>query len=274
MVEERALHGFDAVHNTTSLAVEIAFADEDGVRVVCDSNLVDDIETYVDVDVLWIDSRGVASLRPRGDCRVEVDIRRLHTLENSGSGHVEVLGEATELTQILHQGAGGLVVEELTASAVEVRSTSSGDVRLGGQVRDLSLDSAGSGGISVRELAAEAVVVRSRGSSVIETTASELIDVQLTGSGVIHVWGEPGDRDIDQTGSGQVVFTERSQESAYRADQGEESYGHARGPVGGTSTRTPPNRVHPGRQSGQTGAEHTVTHSLVQNHLRQCTAVP
>jgi hypothetical protein len=206
LVEDRALHGFDGVHNTTSLAVVIAFADEDAVRVVCDSNLVDDIETYVDVDVLWIDSRGVASLRPRGDCRVEVEVKRLHTLENSGSGHVEVLGEATELTQVLLQGAGGLVVEALTAPAVEVRSTSSGDVRLGGQVTDLSLESTGSGAIFVSELAAEAVVVRSRGSGLIETTASELLDVQLTGSGVIHVWGEPGDRDIDQTGSGQVVF--------------------------------------------------------------------
>jgi len=206
VVEERALRGFDAVHNTTSLDIEIAFADEDAVRVVCDSNLVDDIETYLDGDVLWIDSHGLNSLRPRGDCRVEVEVRQLHAVENSSSGHVEVLGEAAELTQILHQGSGGLVVEALTAPAVEVRSTSSGDLHLGGQVRDISFESAGSGGIFARELVAEAAVARSRGSGLIELSASDLIDFELTGSGTIHVWGEPGDRQVDQTGSGQVVF--------------------------------------------------------------------
>ncbi|MBZ5707847.1 head GIN domain-containing protein [Nannocystis pusilla] len=206
VVEERALHGFDAVHNTTSIDVEIALADEDGVRIICDSNLVDDIEAYVDVDVLWIDSPGLRSLRPEGDCRVEVAVKRLLAVENSGSGHVEVLGEVAELSQILLQGSGGLVVAELTAPTVEVRSTSSGELRIGGHVSDVSLESRGSGEIFTRELVAETVVVRSSGSAGIELTASELIDVRLTGSGVVHVWGEPEDRDIDRTGSGQVVF--------------------------------------------------------------------
>jgi hypothetical protein len=206
VVEERALHGFDAVHNTTSLDVEIALADEDGVRIVCDSNLLDDIEVFVDVDVLWIDSQGLRSLRPEGDCRVEVAVKRLHSVENSGSGHVEVLGEVTELTQILLQGSGGLVVAELAAPTVDVLSSSSGNLRIGGSVSDVVLESTGSGEILARELSAETVVARSSGSAGIELTASELIDVRLTGSGVIHVWGEPADRDIDKTGSGQVVF--------------------------------------------------------------------
>ncbi|WP_434421658.1 GIN domain-containing protein [Nannocystis pusilla] len=130
----------------------------------------------------------------------------MHALENSGSGHVEVLGEATELTQILLQGSGGLVVEALTASTVDVRSTSSGDVRVGGHVRDLSLDSAASGGIFARDLVAETAFARSRGSGVIELTASELVEAEVAGSGTVHVWGEPGDRQVDETGSGQVVF--------------------------------------------------------------------
>lgn len=206
LVEERELRDFDAVHNTTSLDVEITLGDGDGVRVVCDSNLLDDIEAFVDGGVLWIDAEPRPRLQPRGDCRVEVDIRHLRVLDNSGSGHVQVIGEAAELAAIHLDGSGEITVDELTASAVDIRSASSGRLFLAGSVRDVTLLSSGSGEVQARELLAESVMAHSRGSAPVELHASESLTAELDGSGDVHVWGEPGERETHLNGSGQVVF--------------------------------------------------------------------
>lgn len=205
-VELREHAGFDAVVNTTSLDVEIVVGAEVGVRVACDSNLLDRVETSVEGGVLHVEAAGLAALRPRGDCRVEVDLDHLRAVDNTGSGELRVLGEAPELVEVHQRGSGSITVDELTATTVDVRSTGSGSVHLTGHTGDAAYVSTGSGGIHARELLAATVQARSTGSGGLELHASELVDAELVGSGDIHVWGKPGDHHAETTGSGRVVF--------------------------------------------------------------------
>ena len=205
-VDERELAGYDAVVNDSALDVEITLGEGDAVRVVCDANLLDRVETVVQDGVLRIDRAGLYGLRPRAGCRVEVGIEHLRAVRNSGSGEVRTLGDATELTEIHQEGSGSIIVEALAVTHADVTSTGSGSVHLAGTTGDVALVSTGSGGIHARELLAETARARSTGSGGVELHASELVDAELTGSGDIHVWGSPDDRHTHATGSGRIVF--------------------------------------------------------------------
>ncbi|MDC0669072.1 head GIN domain-containing protein [Nannocystis radixulma] len=205
-VEEREHVGFDAVVNATSLDVEITIGEADGVRVLCDSNLLGRVDTHVEDGVLRIVEAGLLPLRPRGDCRVEVDAGHLRAVHNRGSGEVRTSGTADELTEIHQLGSGLVAVEELTAATVDVRQTGSGSVHLAGTVGDAAYVNTGSGNIHARDLLAETVQARGTGSGDLELFASEVVDAEVVGSGDIHVWGDPADRAAHHTGSGDVVF--------------------------------------------------------------------
>lgn len=205
-VDERSLAGFDAVVNASALDVEVTVGEGDAVRVVCDANLLDRVETVVDGGVLRIDRAGLYGLHPRAGCRVEVEVEHLRAARNSGSGEVRTLGVATELTEIHQEGSGSITVDALTVTHADVSSTGSGSVHLAGTIGDVAFVSTGSGGIHARELLADTAQVRSTGSGGVELHASELVDAELTGSGDIHVWGSPDDRHTRVTGSGRVVF--------------------------------------------------------------------
>ncbi|PCC70120.1 Putative auto-transporter adhesin, head GIN domain [Nannocystis exedens] len=205
-VDERALAGFDAVVNASPLDVEVTLGEGEAVRVVCDGNLLDRVETVVEDGVLLIDRAGLYPLHPRAGCRVEVDAGHLRALRNTGSGAVHTVGAATELSDIRQQGSGSITVDELTVAHADVRSTGSGSVHLAGTIGDVALVNTGSGTIHARDLQAETAQARSTGSGGLELYASELVDAELTGSGDIHVWGSPADRHTRTTGSGRVVF--------------------------------------------------------------------
>jgi hypothetical protein len=205
-VEERELAGFDAVVNATALDVEVTLGEVEAVRVVCDANLIERVETFVDDGVLRIGRDGLFALHPRAGCRVEVEARHLRALRNTGSGEAHTIGAATELTDIRQTGSGSITVDELTVAHADVRSTGSGSVHLAGTIGDVAFVNTGSGEIRARDLLAETAQVRSTGSGGVELHASELVDAELTGSGDIHVWGSPDDRHAHKTGSGEVVY--------------------------------------------------------------------
>ncbi|MCY1012039.1 DUF2807 domain-containing protein [Nannocystis pusilla] len=205
-VDERSLAGFDAVVNDSALDVEIALGEADAVRVVCDANLLDRVETVVKNGALRIDRAGLYGLHPRAGCRVEVEVEHLRAVSNSGSGAILTLGDVTELTEIHQEGSGSITVEALTVTHADVTSTGSGSVHLAGTIDDVVFVNTGSGSIHARELLAETAQARSTGSGGLELHTSELVDAELTGSGDIHVWGSPDDRHTRVTGSGRVVF--------------------------------------------------------------------
>lgn len=205
-VREREVSGFDAVVNDTALDVEVTLGAAESVRVMCDANLLDRVETAVRDGVLHIGRAGLLPLRPRAGCRVEVDAEHLRALRNSGSGDLRTIGVATELVDIRQKGSGSITVDELQVAHLEVRATGSGSVDLAGQSDDVAYINTGSGTIHARELTAATALARSTGSGGLDLHASELVDAELLGSGDIHVWGSPADRHARTTGSGAVVF--------------------------------------------------------------------
>ena len=208
VTEEREISSFSRVASTSTVDVEITVDDgrAEALTLTCDGNLLDDIDTYVAGDTLRIETENGVSLRPRARCLAEVRARHLEVVDVSGSGDLLVLGRAPELAELRTSGSGEIIADDLAAPVVEAMSSGSGDVVLRGEAVDVTLESSGSGAIVAADLAAEAVHAESTGSGGISLFASVLVYARASGSGDIIVFGAPENRDVESSGSGDVII--------------------------------------------------------------------
>ena len=99
--------------------------------------------------------------------------------------------------------------DNLSADVATFDSTGSGGLSVGaGTAGLLTLHDTGSGDILVRGVVAEEVDAKLTGSGNGEVTATLQIEAKTTGSGDLTVWGAPAQRDVDSSGSGEVLFAE------------------------------------------------------------------
>ena len=106
-------------------------------------------------------------------------------------------------------GSGTMELDNLSADVATFDSTGSGGLSVGaGTAGFLTLHDTGSGDILVRGVVAEEVDAKLTGSGDGEVTATLQIEAKTTGSGDLTVWGAPAQRDVDSSGSGEVLFAE------------------------------------------------------------------
>lgn len=226
---------FDGVANETSVDVAILYGPTHAAALTCDENLLDLIEVTVQNGALTVrterDGGQWIQLDPRTDCVLEVVAPALSALSATGSGDVEVVGDTGFALQdvsvtgsgdvLVHPpitvdgfeaavtGSGTLEVDSLSAEAVGLSSTGSGGLSVSsGAAGLLELSGTGSGDLLARGLVAGEVEASLTGSGDGEVTATERITASLTGSGDLTVWGDPAEREVSSTGSGDVSFAD------------------------------------------------------------------
>lgn len=126
--------------------------------------------------------------------------------EGAENSLVQVIPETASRVSLRTSGSGDAHVSGIEASQVHVRTSGSGDVHITGGATSLNAQSSGSGDISAKDLAAERGVLKTSGSGDLRATVTESVDARSSGSGDITIWGKPGDRSRNSTGSGDVVF--------------------------------------------------------------------
>ena len=189
-----------------------------------EQRLLANVDTTVDGETLHIGPRGIL-LRHRQPIEVTLVLPTLERLNVSGSGMHTVSGFSGERIAIKLDGNAGLRFNgryreleaglhgsgdmELTggnADKIVADLKGSGHMTLVGGARELRADIAGSGELDARHLRAETVSLSHHGSSSSTLYASKRVQVDMTGSGSITVYGNPDQRDISRTGSGSVGF--------------------------------------------------------------------
>ncbi len=207
LVEEvRDVDSFSGVSSEGSLTVEIVAGETPSLTVLCDSNLLEFIDTDVEDGILEISERW--SLFPSDGCVVHVVAVGLDHVALSGSGFVRVDGpvEAGRF-EIDSSGSGEVDVETLAATSVVVLLSGSGGVVVAdGGAGTLDATVSGSGDVDTVGLEAEDATAIVSGSGRIELTATASVDAIVDGSGAIVVHGDPAGRDVSGTGSGTVTF--------------------------------------------------------------------
>ncbi|MDB5749235.1 MAG: hypothetical protein JWP72_4083 [Massilia sp.] len=189
-----------------------------------EQRLLANVETTQDGRVLHIGTRGIV-LRHREPIVVELTLPALDRTKVDGSGDTEVNGFAGERIELelsgsgslefngryrqaraLMQGSGALTLDAGNGDSVEAELMGSGEMTLAGAARSVKVASNGSGRLDAQRLRGEVVEVRQTGSGNTSVTAHAHVTAAVSGSGEIDVYGNPPQRSISRTGSGDVHF--------------------------------------------------------------------
>jgi hypothetical protein len=201
--EDRPLSGFVAVESASSFDVKVEQRDTFGVHVHVDSNIMRLLRTHVVDGTLVIGSdEPVADLLPGP--HVTVSMPRLTSATLSGSGLLSAASfEEHDPVSLDLSGSGNLDFQG-SAPKITARLDGSGEIDLAGSSDQLTLALDGSGQIDARALPARTGSVGLSGSGDLLTTVTERVDVSLSGSGHIDLFGGAAVAHASKTGSGDI----------------------------------------------------------------------
>ena len=140
-----------------------------------------------------------------GDSRVNGFSGELIEVELNGSGSIDFNGRYRQAKATVH-GTGTLTLDAGNGDSVEAELSGAGTITLAGAARNFQAESNGSGTVDAKRLRAETVKVRQTGSGNASVTANATVAVAVSGSGDVDVYGDPPQRSISRTGSGDVHF--------------------------------------------------------------------
>jgi subtilisin family serine protease len=144
-------------------------------------------------------------VRSSGDSKVSGFNGEKLELQLHGSGNVNFNGRYREMTASVH-GSGTLNLNSGSSETVELEMMGSGQITASGSCKELTADLTGSGDLNARNLSSDKVTVNLKGSGTSHVFAKQSADLTLRGSGDIRVLGNPDQRNVNRTGSGEVSW--------------------------------------------------------------------
>lgn len=213
-----------AIELSGPIDLSVRYGAEPALVVRGEQRLLANVETSQEGRVLHIGTRGIV-LRHRRPIEVELTLPALDRvgvdgsgdtrvngfsgerieLELNGSGSVDFNGRYRQAKATVH-GTGDLTVDAGNGDSVEAELTGGGTITLAGAARSFQAVSNGSGTLDAQRLRADEVKVRQTGSGNTSVTAHAAVAAAVSGSGDIDVYGNPPQRSISRTGSGDVHF--------------------------------------------------------------------
>jgi hypothetical protein len=194
------------------------------LEVRAEQRMLGNVETSSEGETLHIGTRGIV-LRHREPLQVTLSLPSLAELRVDGSGDSTVSGFSGERIEVqldgsgrvkfngrfrqvstgLH-GSGEIEMNSGSSDKVEAEVMGSGSMTLVGSARELRTESTGSGELDARHLRADTVSVKQQGSGNTRVHARQSVAVALSGSGDVDVYGNPNQRSVSRTGSGDARF--------------------------------------------------------------------
>jgi hypothetical protein len=183
--ETRPVANFTRVQVSGSMQVEITAGNQFRTEVSAYENLLPVLETYVQGNTLVVRFRPGTRVS-NDNARVRIEMPTLAAVQLSGSGNIDVQGNAS-----------------FFANSFEGEISGSGNLNLRGGTVSASLRISGSGNINAQDLFADEVRALVTGSGNIRTYARNVLQATISGSGDIVYWGNP-QVTSNVTGSGRV----------------------------------------------------------------------
>jgi len=197
-------------------------ADRASLDIQGEERLLPKVVVQQDGKILHISTKGML-VTMNQMVKITLTIPKLTGLTQYGSGDSEVTGfSGTSINfnvngsgdlsfsgQYQHvgvqiKGSGNTELDVANAEQIEINSAGSGDVTAIGKVNKLSAVSTGSGNIDAQRLISQQAEAISHGSGNIKAYANKAVNITLTGSGDIEIYGNPASKSVTKTGSGEV----------------------------------------------------------------------
>jgi hypothetical protein len=155
--------------------------------------------------VLVLPSISKLSIRGSGDSTINGFSGDRVDVQLFGSGNVKFNGRYKDVSAAVH-GSGDMEMNGGSSDTVDVALVGSGKVTVVGSCKQFKADQTGSGDLDAEHLAADASEVNLRGSGTSVVQAIKTAQVTVRGSGDVSVLGNPTERVVSKTGSGEVTF--------------------------------------------------------------------
>jgi hypothetical protein len=201
----RTVAPFTEVSAESSLDVEVRQGSAFEVEVRLDRNLVDRVSTRVEDGRLVIDSDEGLDSHVRG-AKVIVTMPKLDRAVLGGSGQLTIDSWDGEGPIVLVLSGSGDLGFDGEAPEVSASLDGSGDCRLRGRAETVDLHLSGSGDLDAEELSVSRATLRLSGSGDLAANVDGPVDIDLSGSGDVEVFGRPRIEREAKSGSGDVTF--------------------------------------------------------------------
>lgn len=169
ITETRDVSGFQSVELRGVGTVVITQGEPESLTITADDNVVPLLTSEV------VDGKLVLSVQEGYTFLGEVDITFAVTLP--------------ELKAVELNGAGKITAEKLTTDSLSAAIAGAGEIKLGGQAKDLTVNVSGAGNIEAENLAVETAQVTLAGAGNIKLNVTKTIDITLSGFGTINYRG-------------------------------------------------------------------------------------
>jgi len=224
-VERRRLTSFDQIQNSTSFEVVYKKADTLGASIRAEQNIIEYIETHVhdgfleirtkpgsicldctEQPLITISSPNLkgATISGSGELSADTMAGETVTLKISGSGDLSVHQAICDDSQLTVSGSGSIAISELFCVNSDIQISGSGKITLNGDCETEHLRISGSGNIHAFNFTVQSANITISGSGDAYTNIETYLNGHISGSGNIHVIGDPN---FDQiiTGSGRII---------------------------------------------------------------------
>lgn len=132
-------------------------------------------------------------------------------INSDGSAHLKIAGINTDRFDTVISGTSSIIINRITATEVHSVILGSGIMSLQGVTAKQFAKVDGSGRYYAGELATEDTTVKALGSSSVEVFANNSINVDIFGSTIVNVGGQPKINKCNVFGSGQVILSKQAQ---------------------------------------------------------------
>jgi Putative auto-transporter adhesin, head GIN domain len=204
--QERTVSSFTKVRTESDIDVIILQAAIQKVVVSDYSNLINDIETTVVGDELFIRYRNNRNVT-NSKSIVTITMPLLNAVYTSGSGDINVNGTfgVPSTFAATTRGSGDIVLNRITAIDFNIVVVGSGDVTVtNANTKNANINIDGSGDVNAFGLQADNATVEVKGSGDTEVSAAIILNAIIRGSSDIYYRGNPTvNKTI--TGSGSVI---------------------------------------------------------------------
>jgi len=221
--ETRDVSSFTGVQSNGDFEVYIYPGEETGVLVEADENLMDLIITRVSGSDLIIETRRGNCIRSSEVIRITVRVPELSHIDLNGSGKIycDSLSSGSFSTEL--DGSGAIYFDYVAVTDMDIELNGSGNISMYGAYSsvDAVIDGSGeinlsgvspttdylingSGNIRADNLATDTCYASITGSGNIYARVKDLLEVDITGSGIVYYYGDNPAVNTKISGTGQV----------------------------------------------------------------------
>ncbi len=201
----RTMEPIEGVILNGSFDVDIIDGPENEIHLQGESNVLPFIKTTVRNGKLHIDwSERFTKIKTNHSIIISVPNKHLKKLTLSGSGDIRCKSTINTERLVTEISGSGDMDLDVNSPKIQSKTTGSGDFQIKGTSEKVTITISGSGNFDGANLESNEAIIYITGSGDVTVTAKQTLDAMISGSGNINYSGNPSQKDINTTGSGEV----------------------------------------------------------------------